>query len=294
MKKDVALWKYNENGGLMHLRFRTYVASACIVFASCFVMTAIAWFTSTDSFTLGNILQMLAEDLEFAARTVSRFVVILYILMTILEFTMKAEGDPFQKRLYTAIRKIGRKIRRKRIYKYAAKHIPDIPKGTRRHTKNVTRAAFPAVVLVCEKIDMTNGSFKRIPMVLDAHTMLWRRMIRFEPCHISKIFEPEYIFRGLPAWKILDMFNGYSVSNEDIRMLRNCDRLTALEFRVVVDETALRGNNSNDDLLRLQIHKIPCVVSHKGKIQIADFEAFKTADALTNEFDILQSISNRR
>lgn len=280
MKRTVELWKYDKTtGALKYVRLRTYVLSTFLLFLWAFIISIIPWILEdTNIFTLNGFLEALAEAAGNTTILCIKFVCVLYALMTIAGLIMDAEGDPLQKRLYAVVRK-------RRIYNQVAKHIPEIPKRSKRNIKTVTRAGFPVVVIVCEKFEITSGSFKRIPMALNAHKMLQKGVAEFEPTHMVNLFNEDYIFSGRPAWKVISDFNDITLKIETLHMLRNCDSLAALELRVVCDETLLQDNDHNDDLLRLQIHKIPCAASQSGKIHILNFDMFNDADALTRDFD---------
>lgn len=276
MKNRVSFWKCNkETGNPQYIHFRVYAVTVCLYFLCRFEYGIIFWLCSAStSFSSDEFLNAVLESAYTAGTGALKFFIILYLVMTVIGNIIRAEGDSLQEPLFRA-------LRHRRMYKVASKHIKTIPLRSKRYPTNISRKRLPAVIMVCEKIDVSNGVFRRTPMVLNAMEMTTNGKCIFSQTHMCDLFNKEYVFGGMTALEFLERFNQFSPGIDTLRLLRNCDGLAILEIDVVYDETILRDNIFTDNLLRMQVHKIPCSVTFKGKVEITNFKRFKENEYIT-------------
>ena len=279
-KRKIEFWRYNEEtGNPQHLRAWVYVLVIFLhfmVFAGYGVISWL-WLRGFENFVWSEFIDVSTSYGKTAAIKTLQFFIIYYVTMTILGAILQTDGDPLQRRLFHA-------LRNRRIYKSAAKDIHSIRIGSRRRLTNITRTKLPMAVVVCEKIEITNGVFRRVPMALNVKKMENNTKVVFDPCHVMAVFDKDHVFSGKSASEIISEFNTIAPGIDTMRLLRNCDGLAVLEFKIVYDETVLKENIFATNLLRLQVHKIPCTTNSKGKIRINDIEAFTINEKTTERY----------
>lgn len=252
MKRDL-FWKYDDNGKLKYLRLRSYIF-ACM--GNVVVRSIHAVLSILSS---GNRItkELLMEYVWGAFCSTWTFVLILYVIIAIMSWNLKAEGDFFTKRIFSYIR--GRKLL-------------SIIKNAQSPTYNKKYeyiSVFPTCIIVCEETELSGGIMHKYPRGLNAPTVdeykLW-----FEFRHPWELFNRSCIFSGMNIAEVLEKINSVEFDRTVKSLLKKCNGLNIIEFSIVYDEQKFKGDNSMDSLLSLKTQTVPLTLDAKGKICIID------------------------